>query len=989
MQINSLHIKVFGLLRDRKISIPGKGINFFEGANEAGKSTMMDCIRYVIFGRDSFYDSNFSNYNDMAPGQLSAAIEGVFSDGTSFRLERSGYKKAETVVSFHLDGEASSEKELSRRLSSASLTMYRNIYAISLSELHSMEAIEKSGMEDKLFSEIMGLGNLSLQEAEKSVFEQANAIYKSRGKDQPVPKLVSEWHIENARLSQIRESLQEFESISSEAEVINRQLPELRRQEERLTSEVRLTENCIKGMADYLTLQDARKELAEILDEKLPVNGEKELERSETHLHTLREQLEDKKSRAEKLRQEIEKTEVNSSLLAQKDAIEQMNESLSAVDQSLQALPELRIKAETSREAAGEAMTKLGAEWTAEKLKRFSLTQTMHETLSHFRKELELAENKRAEKSADLKSLKEKVAEQEDEIGLIQEQVPLQSGDIPDMEAVNNEKRKLELLEARFRQQEQVQSSIRFTYALLIVCLLVFATGIALGAVISPLFWILAISGGVGGVLLYFKQIRGVTNDRKQEELMSELKFAAPLTLEKLTDHRHSLDEKQRVALEKSGVKKELEVAREKLRRIAEKLPQLEEAHKKAREESGEKLAEWNRFLTENAFPEGLLPEDARQRLHLMEQVQRMIREAEEARQNHALAVSRVGQFRESLEKAILESGEMALSDKDTELTTNFRRVRDKVTEEVEKERKLRDLKSRFTQIEEEIETMEGRVKSINLSIKKLLDESGAAHTDELREKYQLQKKRTELISIINEKSHNLKRYCGGDDPENELIEYWKAGESNLGEKLKGLREELRMIGERINESLEDLATLQEKKRNLEEAGSVSEIRSEMEAIENRLHEYYQQWLAAKITLEVMRETREKYQKERQPKVITEASGYFQTITGGRYKGLQASMSHEVVAINTEGEPRTHMQLSRGTREQMLFSLRLGLISAYEKTAEPLPIVLDDVLVNFDPARAQAAAKTLENFAASRQVIYFTCQPNQLKFFKSAKVPNW
>jgi uncharacterized protein YhaN len=36
---------------------------------------------------------------------------------------------------------------------------------------------------------------------------------------------------------------------------------------------------------------------------------------------------------------------------------------------------------------------------------------------------------------------------------------------------------------------------------------------------------------------------------------------------------------------------------------------------------------------------------------------------------------------------------------------------------------------------------------------------------------------------------------------------------------------------------------------------------------------------------------------------------------------------------------------------------------------------MDDVLVNFDPPRAQAMAQALADFAQSNQILLFTCHP--------------
>ena len=79
-------------------------------------------------------------------------------------------------------------------------------------------------------------------------------------------------------------------------------------------------------------------------------------------------------------------------------------------------------------------------------------------------------------------------------------------------------------------------------------------------------------------------------------------------------------------------------------------------------------------------------------------------------------------------------------------------------------------------------------------------------------------------------------------------------------------------------------------------------------------------------------------------------------------------------------------QLSRGTREQLLISIRLGFIEEYEKKTEALPLVLDEILVNFDRDRAGRTAAILHDFSRHRQTLLFTCHPETRSLFGNLPV---
>jgi len=50
----------------------------------------------------------------------------------------------------------------------------------------------------------------------------------------------------------------------------------------------------------------------------------------------------------------------------------------------------------------------------------------------------------------------------------------------------------------------------------------------------------------------------------------------------------------------------------------------------------------------------------------------------------------------------------------------------------------------------------------------------------------------------------------------------------------------------------------------------------------------------------------------------------------------------------------------------------------------PLPVIMDDILVNFDPDRAAAACRALLELSTDQQVLLFTCHPTTVDMMRSA-----
>jgi uncharacterized protein YhaN len=64
--------------------------------------------------------------------------------------------------------------------------------------------------------------------------------------------------------------------------------------------------------------------------------------------------------------------------------------------------------------------------------------------------------------------------------------------------------------------------------------------------------------------------------------------------------------------------------------------------------------------------------------------------------------------------------------------------------------------------------------------------------------------------------------------------------------------------------------------------------------------------------------------------------------------------------------------MSDGTQDQLYLSLRLAALELYLESHEPMPLILDDLLITYDDARAAALLRQLTSTARLTQVIVFT-----------------
>ena len=164
-----------------------------------------------------------------------------------------------------------------------------------------------------------------------------------------------------------------------------------------------------------------------------------------------------------------------------------------------------------------------------------------------------------------------------------------------------------------------------------------------------------------------------------------------------------------------------------------------------------------------------------------------------------------------------------------------------------------------------------------------------------------------------------------------------------------------------------------------------SRLRMERHVLQEQIKSHAREWARLTLAQNLLEEARRKFERERQPGVVRHAEKFFTQITDGRYRQVYAPLGEQTITVtDADGQTKQPSELSRGTREQLFLSLRFGLIRELGQRTEPLPVVVDEVLVNFDPDRALRAAVAFTELSSTNQVLVFTCHPTVVELFRNA-----
>jgi uncharacterized protein YhaN len=113
--------------------------------------------------------------------------------------------------------------------------------------------------------------------------------------------------------------------------------------------------------------------------------------------------------------------------------------------------------------------------------------------------------------------------------------------------------------------------------------------------------------------------------------------------------------------------------------------------------------------------------------------------------------------------------------------------------------------------------------------------------------------------------------------------------------------------------------------------------------------------------------------------ILSRASALFTQLTLESFTQLETHYNAKdqpvLVGVRAEGRQVSVDGMSDGTRDQLYLALRLASLEHYLARNEPLPLIVDSILIQFDDQRAKVALQMLAQLSTRIQVIFFTPLP--------------
>jgi uncharacterized protein YhaN len=319
------------------------------------------------------------------------------------------------------------------------------------------------------------------------------------------------------------------------------------------------------------------------------------------------------------------------------------------------------------------------------------------------------------------------------------------------------------------------------------------------------------------------------------------------------------------------------------------------------------------------------------------------------------------------------------------DLLSRFAALQRDCAEQVELERRLAALEAEIVTLSRQRDAARASLERCEMDWKDLFRQAGVTDEAEFHRKMAVFEERKVLGQEIATHDNAIRTRLG--EQANLAAFLAVLSEGNLQGWTGRLAEagtELERANAERDQAVREHEAVRQRRVAVERSADVPAFEWQLEAARLELGEAVRRWRLETLAAALLQETLADFQRNRQPAVITEAGRFFGIITGGRYTRLLPQEDGQTLLVQLAGEETRHLEeLSRGTAEQLYLCLRLAFAREFARRGGgALPVVMDDVLVNFDPARARAVARVLTEFAATNQVLLFTCHPDTASLFE-------
>ena len=1043
MKITDLEIDGFGVWNNLKLTGLSRRVTAFYGPNEAGKTTVMQFMRSVLYGMSP---ERRKKYLPPLDGGRPGGALGIVEGDLRFRAARiadRGPDDVGRVICTTPDGATGGDRLLRESLGDVDEPTFTNVFAVGLDEIHELGSLSGSKAAEWIYRLTSGLDRVSLFDVIQELRANRHALLNDEGQSSRIVSLTTQRDRLRADVDRLREQNRLWSQLAVKIKELDDQIVAVESQVRKAEHHARTIEIAVGLKPNWRKREKLDEQLMHLSGRvTLPADAIERLNAINADVEKHQRQSDVLQGQRHQLRDEAERLGINELLVRNAQRIDALGEQRDWLQSLQRQQDELEREAKSYETRFAAEQKRLAEALGVKDASRLTeLNESDFEALQPQIDALRLAQKRleQAQRDVDMLSESERSLRTQIETAIVGGESHGLPMDLQEASNLVARLRKRLAVEQRLelaRQHEvelEQQSHDLLDDQVMPLWLFGWLLGtFVLGALMLGVYLLVPNSslGKYGGLMAMiglgaaaFAWVFKYFADDAAAEKLDACQRQMEVVAKQIADAER---EKQQVDAElpmtDGSVVLRMQAAERHLAELENVLPveaqrkqaggevaSAETRLKQAQRERDAVLATWKSKIAALGLPGDLDPQlllsvtDRYGQLADLEARARHRREDAAARQReHETLLRRIRDLAEEVgcvvkpkasneNKPKQDANREVAADRNqaTELLANPLDQLDHLL--TERRRQLGDVQRReeLANKAKELKAEEGKHLQTIAGLKRrraaMFQAGGCEDEQEYRMMAADQHQHALLSQQRDAVSREIIAAIGRHEPE-EVFNNLLAPDSigTLDQLWEQATADLDATGNKLKELAEQRGSHTREQSELAKDRSLAERQLDLSVVEKQLEEAKSDWRRHATVNRVLERIRADYEAHRQPETLAEASRYMAKFTGGQYKRIWTPLSNDILLVdNSVGESLPVDVLSRGTREQLFLSVRMALVANFARRGVNLPMVLDDVLVNFDIERTRRAAEVLSEFAAGgHQLFFFTCHEHMWEMFR-------
>lgn len=1026
MRITGIEIDRFGVWQNYKQPLNRNGLTVFYGPNEAGKTTLLRFIRGVLYGYPP--DEQLLGKKRKSARETQSGLLQVEHEGQDYEIRRTGYGDDSGVLSVNgVAGGDATNALMEELLAATDEKLFESVFAVGLPELQQFATLTADQVGDHLYGMTLGPQGRILMELPNRANHELQRLLSNAG-ESLIPQLLKRHEELQRQTGHTSRQRDRYRDLLRKKDELEDRIVKQRNRQVELQTNLRGFSHLEKVHPVWSRCRDHRQELTVLPDfSAFPADGVSRIERLETDINAATRTRETLLSEVSQINQKLAAIHIDPEIRRFSGAVQILVEQRALTRDVEPRVQELKAKTASQQQELTRQLTGLGPHWSLERIDRVDVSPDATTRLVETAREYQAvsAKTRRMQR----RYRKANIAARDKELDLRTE---LQEYGVPAEslnESINVAQERLDRLvdlgrwhskATQFEHQtisiDQQLERLRdrqgipdWIYGILawftIAGFGLFVAGIyaavSTGWLVGLIFMMLSVfaAGTAWAFRTHFEQ-----NIQEQVAHLREERRECETNRRTIVSHIQSfIDETGLRHWWGNDTTTQDFTSGELLAQSARRTADLERAQ-----------LEFQRVL------------QVRRRLSAYRgKLQIQQRELANARKNWCQTLARMGLDETVDVDAALKHWTDVLSARDArrkhletlEQSQEIRRAFDRFQKQVEdlghrmqrpdldfakpsdvvdlwesELRTARELAHEKKQLgktqvlrRREAAEYQRKIDALTKSHDALLKLAGVNHRSELDHRLKLMERRKQVEVMLEQSSRELDHLFKSQPDlafvEEDLLRYDPKDAAGMVMLYTREHEELDHL---LQQTFEQLGTIKQELKQLEHDRRGTRVRRELAHVEADLRESWKSWFSASLAEDAIQDVAAQFEQANQPEMLAAAIPFLQKLTLGKYHHLWTPLGRKQLFVDDDkGESRPAEQLSGGTREQLFLSIRLAMVKAFAKNGIDLPMVLDDVTVNFDQERSDAAVETLLDFTRNgQQMIVFTSHLHYAKLFE-------